>query len=84
MQPIDPDYFRQKSQELGLDRADTLARAQTKLDQLYPGRTRAVSLNRGTLKIVTESAPIAGELRLRQLEIQAISADIERLQIVIG
>ena len=84
MQPIDPDYFKQKSIDLGLDRADVLVSAQTKLDELYPGRAKAVSLNRGVLKIITPSAPVAGELRLRQALIIAVSDQIERLQIVIG
>lgn len=84
MEPINPGYLRQRAEELGLDRANVLAQAQSKLDELYPGRARAVSLNRGVLKIVTESAPVAGELRLRQSELFRVSAEIERLQIVIG
>jgi len=84
MQPIDPDYFKQKTDELGLDRADILATIQASLDEMYPNRTRVISLNNGVLKIITPSAPVAGELRLRQTTILALSPDIDRLQIVIG
>lgn len=84
MQPIDPDYLQQKSDQLGLERADVLAGVQAKLDQLYPGRARAASLNRGILKIITPSAPVASELRLRQTAIIKLDPAIERLQIVIG
>lgn len=85
MQPIDPDYFKAKSDELGLDRAIIIERVQRALDQLYPTKTHVISLNRGTLKIITPSAPVASELRLNQSTIIRLAPDdIERLQIVIG
>lgn len=85
MQPIDPDYFKARSEQLGLDRAETIEHIQADLDALYPGKIRVISLNRGVLKIITPSAPVASELRLGQTRIIALAPDeIERLQIVIG
>ncbi len=85
MQPIDPDYFQDKAQQLGLDRSLVIERVQLELNRLYPTKTRVASLNRGVLKIVTPSAPVASELRLNQTMIIKLAPDeIERLQIVIG
>ena len=85
MQSIDPDYFRDKAQELGLDRANILEHIQTALEALYPGKIRVASLNHGVLRIITPSAPVASELRLSQNKIIALAPkEIERLQIVIG
>lgn len=85
MQPIDPDYFSDKAQQLGLERAKTIERIQTELNRLYPGKIHVVSLNRGVLKILTPSAPVASEVRLTQTQILALApGEIERLQIIIG
>lgn len=85
MQSIDPDYLKDRAEQLGLGRIDTITRVQTELDKIYPGKTHVTSLNRGALKIVTPSAAVASELRLNQTSIMALAPEeIERLQIVIG
>ena len=66
---IDPDYFAKKRRELGMDRADVLAEVQGLLDGWYPGRVRARQLHQGILRIVTPSAAVANELRMRQFEL---------------
>jgi hypothetical protein len=66
---LEPDYFARKREELGLDRADTLARVQKVLDERYGGRARARQLHQGVLRIVTPSASVASELRMRQTEL---------------
>jgi hypothetical protein len=68
---IEPDYFAAKRQQLGMDRQDSLARIQAILEGWYPGQVRVRSLNNGTLRIVTPSAPVAGDLRMRQMELRA-------------
>jgi hypothetical protein len=68
---LEADYFERKRRQLGLDRADTLAVVQTWLDAHYPGQARAKSLHQGVLKLVTSSASVASDLRLRQLELLA-------------
>ena len=60
------DYLQQRAAEMGLDRADQLAEIQAYLDKLYPGQCRAVSLHDGVLKISTQNASLASELRLRR------------------
>jgi hypothetical protein len=45
--------------------------AQQYLDTRWPGQTRVISYNDQILRIVTRSAPLASEIRLRQLEILA-------------
>ncbi|HEY6737085.1 MAG TPA: hypothetical protein VI322_05205 [Candidatus Saccharimonadia bacterium] len=85
---IDPAYFERKRQELGMDRQDTLEFAQSVLDSWYPGRARAKQLHQGVLRIVTPSASVAGELRLRQLELlETLEGRVEagtRLSVTIG
>jgi hypothetical protein len=66
---IEADYFERKRRELGLDRADDLARVQSVLDEWYPGRARARRLHQGVLRVVTPTASVASELRMRQLEL---------------
>jgi len=66
---IDPQYFERKRQELGFDRVDQLATVQKWLDERYPGQARAKLLHQGVLRVVTISAPVASELRMRQFEI---------------
>ncbi len=79
------DYLRQKALDLGLDRADTIASVQALVDAWYPGQVRAISFNSGVLRLVTPNASVAGELRLRQVELMAaIRVPIERVQISIG
>ncbi len=79
------DYLRQKASELDLARGDFLEAVQRLLEQWYPGTVRAVSFNKGTLRLVTPNASVAGELRLRQVELlEAIKEPVERLQINIG
>jgi hypothetical protein len=68
---IDPDYFAKKRAELGMDRADVLEAVQATLDSWYPGQTRVRRLHQGTLRIVTPSASVAADLRLRQVELLA-------------
>ena len=75
------DYLKKRAQELGLGRADILAEVQAWLDHNYPGRAHAISLNAGVLKIVTPSASVAGDLRLRQGE---IPGSAERISISLG
>lgn len=79
---IDPDYFAKKRQELGLDRADDLARVQGVLDEWYAGKTRARQWHQGTLRISTPSASVAAELRMRQVELlSAVGLSEARLAI---
>ena len=66
---IEPDYFERKRRELGLDRADDLVRIQAVLDEWYPGRARARQLHQGVLRLVTPTASVASELRMRQQEL---------------
>ena len=79
------DYLQRRATELNLERADTLLIVQRLLDQWYPRQVRVVSLNDGVLRLVTPSAAVAGELRLRQVELRkAVGESVERLQIHIG
>ena len=78
------DYFTKKRAELGLDRADRLTEIQSLLDTWYPDQVRAKSLNKGVLQLITPSSVVAGELRLRQVELLAAlkhEETIKRLQI---
>lgn len=81
------DYIAHRAKQLNLGRQDTLAAAQKLLDELYPGQARALSLNSGTLKIVTASAPVASELRLRQVQIlkrlEGASSPVQKLHLQI-
>ncbi|HSX02851.1 MAG TPA: hypothetical protein VLI05_06100 [Candidatus Saccharimonadia bacterium] len=63
------DYLARKRHELGLDRADALAAIQATLDAWYPGQARARQLHQGVLHLITPNATVAGELRLRQVEL---------------
>lgn len=63
------DYFADVRRRLGFDRADILAAVQTTLESWYPGQARAKLLHQGTLRIITPSAAVASELRLRQVEL---------------
>lgn len=83
---LEPDYFARKRQELGLDRADSLASIQATLDALYPSLTRAISLNGGVLRITTPNASVASDLRLRQIELleKFGQPEITRIQVTIS
>jgi hypothetical protein len=82
---LEPDYFAKKRQELGMDRADDLGRVQALLDAWYPGQARAKQWHRGVLRVVTPSASVASELRMRQVELLAAAGMAEtRLSISIG
>lgn len=63
------DYLRQKAEQLGLSRLDALTKCQNVLNGLYPEQTRVLSLNQQILKVITPSATVAGDMRLRQVEL---------------
>ena len=75
------DYLTRKRDQLGLDRADQLFDIQAVLDSWYPGKTRAKSLNKGVLQIVTPSSVMASELRMRQVELVAKLQDVSSIKI---
>jgi len=85
---LDADYsehFARRRQELGMEREDVLAGVQKVLDSWYPGKVRARRLHQGVLRVVTASASVAGELRLRQVELmEAAGLPEVRLAISIG
>ncbi|MBW4061645.1 hypothetical protein HJC99_03705 [Candidatus Saccharibacteria bacterium] len=86
---IDPDYFSKKRTELGFDRVDHLATVQSWCEREYPGQVRAVRLHQGVLRLVTPSAGVAGNLRLRQIELmrlmQSVTGEpLKRIQITIS
>ena len=75
------DYLARKRDQLGLDRADQLVEIQALLDTWYPNQTRAKSLNKGVLQIVTPSSVVASELRMRQVELVAAITGVNTLKI---
>lgn len=81
------DYLARRAQKLDLGREELLAEAQKLLDELYPSQARALSFNNETLKIVTRSAPVASELRFRQVQIlkrlSGTTHQVKKLQIQI-
>ena len=78
------DYLTRKRDQLGLDRADQLVDIQAVLDSWYPGKTRAKSLNKGVLQIVTPSSVVASELRMRQVELVASLEGVQTLKLTIA
>lgn len=80
-------YLAKRAQQLGLGRGEALVQIQAALEAMWPGQTRALSLNDGVLKVVTPSSSVASELRLRQVQIleqlRAITSPINRLHIQI-
>jgi hypothetical protein len=84
------DYLKKRADQLGLGRGEALAKIQKRLDELFAGQVRATSLNKGVLRLVTASAPVASELRIRQVELLRQfrgldpSQAINNLQISIG
>ncbi|HSX01646.1 MAG TPA: hypothetical protein VLF67_05390 [Candidatus Saccharimonas sp.] len=77
------DYFAKKRVELGMDRADVLGAVQATLDEWYPGQTRAKRLHQGTLRVVTLSASVAADLRMRQVDLLA-RHDLSETRLAIG
>ena len=63
------DHFERKRSELGMEREDVLVGLQTLLNSWYPGQAKAKKLHQGVLRLVTPSASVAGELRMRQVEL---------------
>lgn len=79
------DYFAQRRAELGMERGDELVRIQGILDGWYPGMMRAKKLHQGVLTLVAFNAPVASEVRMRQVELlELVGIEIKRLQISIG
>jgi len=79
-------YLSKKAQSLDLGRGEALVEIQNLLEQRFPKRTRAKSLNNGVLKVITPSAAVASELRLTQVALikdfnTQTAYTIERLQI---
>lgn len=90
---IESDFEAYKSrlnQRLGLDRQDDLSRVQELLESWYPGAVRVRQLHQGTLRLVTSASSVAGELRMRQVELYArceamgLSQEVKRIAISIG
>ncbi len=69
MQEDAKSYLARKATQLGLDRAEALVGVQGVLDAHYKAQTRAKSLHNGVLKVATESAAVASELRLNQINL---------------
>lgn len=83
------DHFERKRSQLGMEREDVLVGLQALLNSWYPGQVRAKKLHQGVLRLVTPSASVAGELRMRQVELldatQSLAGERpERLAISIG
>lgn len=83
------DHFERKRRELGMERQDVLTGVQALLDGWYPGQVRAKRLHQGVLRLVTASASVAGELRMRQVELLGAAEKLggerpKRLAISIG
>jgi len=78
------DYLSRKTKQLGLEREETLSRAQKLLNEMYPDQARALSLNKQVLKIVTANASVASELRFRQVQIlKRLGEEVKKLHIQI-
>ena len=73
------DYLGKKAQQLDLGRQGDLARVQSLLDDWYPGKVKAQSLNKGKLTVVTTSSSVANELRFKTAQIQQASPDINKV-----
>lgn len=73
------DYLDKKAQKLDLGRADDLGGVQKLLEKWYPGKVKAQSLNKGTLRLVTTSSSVANELRFRQQEILAVVPGVKKI-----
>jgi hypothetical protein len=82
------DYLKKRATQLGLERGDQLQLIQRELDRLALGPCRAVSLNDGTLKVVTTTASAASELRYNLPKIlttlSRIVPEVKRIRLQIG
>jgi hypothetical protein len=63
------DYLKKVAGKLDMGRAGQLVEIQSYLDGLYPGQCRAISINKGVLKITTPNASVASELRYKHRQI---------------
>lgn len=83
-------YRQRLNDRLGLDRQDDLSRVQRLLDGWYPHAVRVRQLHQGVLRIVTPASAVAGELRMRQVELYAaceameLSQPVKRIAITVG
>lgn len=73
------NYLNKKAKSLDLGRGDELIQVQKLLDEWYPGKVRAHSLNNGKLTLVTISSSVANELRFKTTELMAVSSDISKV-----
>ena len=74
------DYFSTLRRKLGMEREDELVAIQKLLDTWYPSKARAKRIHEGKLYIITESSAVAGELRMRQIElIEVIKVPIQQI-----
>ena len=81
---LENDYFAQRRAELGMDRGEELVRIQKILDDWYPGMLRAKKYHQGVLSVVAFNAPVASEIRMRQVEfLGLVGLEVRRLQISI-
>jgi hypothetical protein len=80
---VHDDYFAKKRAELGFERVDQLAIVQAWCDERYPGVVRVRQLHQGILRIITTSSGVAGELRMKQMEILAVARTADTDQAVI-
>ncbi|MFI5240310.1 MAG: DciA family protein [Candidatus Saccharimonadia bacterium] len=82
---LDNKDFDRIRDKLGLARGEQLVKIQSLLDERYPNKVRAVSLNKGVLQLATESSSVASELRTGQIEILKNPAfkAVTKLQILI-
>lgn len=80
------EIMRNRANSLDLSREDKLESAQSVLNELYPGKARAKSLQEGVLTITTPSAIVANDVHLQQTQIleKLKNYDINRLKITIG
>lgn len=79
MQRIPKDYLERRFSKPAPN--DSLPRIQEILNTLYPQKAKAISLQKGVLKIITPSAAVANDLRLRQERITIQTPEITRFQI---
>lgn len=77
------DILAKRQIELDIGRSDILIQAQKELDKLYPGRCRALAIRDGVIKIITASASVAGDLRIRQVAFLALIPAATKIHIQI-
>lgn len=76
------DYLDKKAEQLDLGRVDELTQVQKMLDEWYPGKCRAQSLNRGVLRIKVTSSSVANELRFKADYIISSTNDVSKIVII--